>query len=399
MPIINISKTQRGFHLVEVLLVVLVLGLIGFLGYRVYQATSNSNNPPSADSRGPNYKALPNCGNGPILTTAPADISLLDKIGVLGGVDPPDHTLPNDHTYLGYTYGSTEQREIYAPADMVVTGIGFGGEYENGALINADYSIDAYPCRELGLRFGHMDVLSDKLKAALGQDYEKDDTGCTISKQEYKEIKSCGKAVDLKVSAGELLATTNGWDLWATMEGFVSPNVTSPEYYHNVDAVCPFEYFTDELKAQFYAKSDRDGEPKCGEAYQDKANTLQGGWFAHKDPTQAKTDWSSHFSLTHNTSETKIGQVGVSGKLTGTDFTYRFIPKHSGTINREPSETSAGIIYCYEHEGDRRFRNGDIAGTGKILLELIDNHTMLIEYKNSACTANESFSNPTTYYR
>lgn len=392
-------KNQKGFHLFEALLIILVLCALGFAGFWIFQKTNNQNSP-DEHRYGPNYKALSVCDTTkPLLTSPPADISQLDQIGLLGNVDPPDHTLPTDHIYLGYPYGSTDQREIYAPANLVITGIGFGGEYENGSLINADYTIDASPCRGLALRFGHMDILSDKLNAAIGQDFEHG-TGCSISKQEYKEIKNCSKAADLTVSAGELLATTNGWDLWATKEGAVSPKVVSPEYYHNVDAVCPLDYFTPGLQAQLYAKAPRDGAPKCGEAYQDKAGTLQGGWFSHKDPMKAKTDWNSHFSLTHNTKETGIGQVGVSGGLTGTDFMYRFVPKHSGTINREPSETSANTLYCYQHEGDKRFPNGTIAGPGKILLKLIDTHTMQIEQQEEGdCTANESFSKPTTYYR
>lgn len=389
-------KRQQGFHLIEVLVVLAVLGLIAFIGYRVYQATNN-NTPPSSDNRGPNYKALSACGDQPVLTTLPTNLSELDFIAPLGGVDPPDHTLPTDHMYMMYPYGSTGQRKIYAPASVVATSISYGGEFESGEFQRADYAISVYPCLGLKLIFGHMDVPGDKLSAAIGSDFD-NNVGCNTSQQEYKEIKNCEKAIDVKISAGELLATSDGWDLWATQEGSRSVQVISPDYYHNVDAVCPLDYFTDDLKKQLYAKVKRDGQPKCGQAYQDKADTLQGGWFAHQDPMKAKTDWSSHFSLTHNSLENGIGQVAVSGKIAD-QFMYRFTPRHDGTINREPGETTAGAVYCYQHEGDKRFPNGRMAGDGKILLKLLDNHRMQIEHQAGACTANESFLKPTSYYR
>lgn len=391
------GTNQQGFHLIGGLLLILVLCAVGFVGFWVFKQTNNSGDT-NGKNFGPNYNALATCGDKPVLNTLPADLSKLDKIGVLGGINVPDHTLPTDHIYMMYPYGETSLKETYAPADVVVTSIGFGGEYENGSLKNADYTIDMYPCRELGLRFGHMDVLGDKLKAAVGQDFE-NGVGCTMNNQEYKEIKNCLKNVDLKISAGELLATTNGWDLWATYEGLMSRGVISPEYYHNVDAVCPLDYFTPELKTQLYTKVKRTAEPKCGEAYQDKSSTIQGGWFAHKDPQKAKTDWSSHFSLAHDPEDPNVGMVAVAGTI-AEPFMYRFTPAHSGTINREPSETTTGTIYCYEHTGDRRFPNGVIAGPGKVLLKLTNDHQMQIEHKASGtCTANKSFSTPTTYYR
>jgi len=387
-------KNRKGLHVIEALTVILVLGIAGFAGFMLFH---NKQGAPNTDRRGMNYQALAACGQQP-LSTLPTDLSKLEGIAPLGNVDPPDHTLPTDHMYMMYPYGDTTQKELYAPADVVVTSISYGDVFENGVRKHGDYAVSFYPCSELKLIYGHVDTLSDKITAVIGKPENAGANQCQSSKQGNEEIRNCNWDVDIKVTANELVGTSEGWDLWATYEGHKADNVMSPEYYHNTDAVCPLDYFTPELQAQLYAKAMRTAAPRCGEAYVDKAGTLQGGWFAHKDPKQAKTDWSSHFSLTRNSVESGVGQVAVAGTIAD-QFMYRFTPKHSGTVNRDPSETTAGTLYCYQHEGNPRFPNGRMAGPGKILLKLTDNHTMQIEHRGGSCSGNESFSRPTTYYR
>jgi len=387
-------KDQKGFHLVLILLFVLVLGVLGFVAFRAF--TSSSDIQPNSDKRGVSYQSLPACGEQP-LTRLPADLSKLEEIGPLGNVDPPDHTLPTDHMYMIYPYGDTEQKQLYAPADVVVTAVSYGREIFNGTDRGGDYRVDFYPCNKLKIIYGHVDVLNEKIKAAIGTPEAPGKGQCTTSTQSESKITNCMWDTDIKLSASELLGTANGWDLWATYEGSQG-HVMSPDYYHNSDAVCPLDYWTAELRTQLYTKIRRTAEPRCGEAYQDKNGTLQGGWFAHKDPQQAKTDWSSHFSLTRH-SVTGIGQLAVAGTIAD-QFMYNFTPRSSDTTNVDPLKTVAGTLYCYQHEGDQRFPNGRMAGSGKILLKLINDHTMQTEYKaTGTCQPTEEFSNPTTYYR
>lgn len=391
---LSIGKSQQGFHLFIVILAMVVLGGMVLAGIKVF---TGQNNTPNPDKRGPNYQALQACDNNPALNKLPMDPSKMEGIAPLGGVDPPDHTMPTDHMYMMYPYGETTQKDIYAPANIVMTSVSYGDVVENGVSKQSDYRLDFYPCSELKLIFGHIDTLSDKITSVIGKPENAGAEQCNTSAQGTKQIRNCNWDVDITLAAGERIGTSDGWDLWATYEGHQADKVTSPEYYHNTDAVCPLDYFTPTLKTQLYAMVKRDGDPKCGEAYQDKANTLQGGWFAHKDPNQAKTDWSSHLSLVHH-SQTGIGSLAVAGTIAD-QFMYTFAPAHSGTINREPSETTTGPVYCYQHEGNQRMPNGRIAGTGKVLLKLIGNHTMQIEHLSGTCMANETFSAPTTYYR
>jgi hypothetical protein len=72
-----------------------------------------------------------------------------------------------------------------------------------------------------------------------------------------------------------------------------------------------------------------------------------------------------------------------------------YIPNHSGFINREPSEVRAdGNTYCYEPQDNLWFTVG-----GKILVQLIDDHTLKVEHKEGSCNDNESFITPFVYER
>lgn len=388
-------KNQNGFHLSAVLLAILVFGIIGFAGYKVFSG-NKLRDQQAVEQRGPVYQTLESCSEQP-LTHLPADLDRLDGIAPLGNVDTPDHTLPTDHMYMMYPYGDTAQKEVYAPADIVITNVSYGRQIFEGVERSSDYRLDFYPCPELKIIYGHIDTLSDTILAVIGTPESPGDGQCHTTTQANSVNTSCSWQIDLKIGAGAVLGTADGWDLWATYDGS-NGQVISSEYYHNVDAVCPLDYWTEPLQTQLYAVVTRTAEPRCGEAYVDKAGTLQGGWFAHKDPEKARSDWASHFSLTHNSVETGVGQVAVAGTIAD-HFMYRFTPKHNGTINIEPSETKAGVIYCYQHEGNRRFPNGRMAGSGKVLLELRDDHQMRLEYKPGTCSRSEAFTNPNTYYR
>jgi len=402
-------KAQDGFHLIPVLLLILVISIVGYAGYRVIEKatssdSSTSSNIPDPRDQGPNYKALPKCGDGPVLTKSPIDLSVLDTISPLGSINPPEHTIPTDHMYFMYRYerDQNERYDIVAPADAVVTSFGFSGEVDNGQTKNADYSITLSPCRGLSFRFSHVNSLEGKLKGEIGPKGE--NANCHTDKPTTaRAIMTCGKTADIPISVGDVMGQVGAnyvaaWDFWAHKEGYKNPGITTPAYRYDTDAVCGLDYFVDDIKTQMYALVKRVGEPKCGEIGQDKKDTLQGSWFAHKDPEKARTDWNSHLTLGHDSGDANFGILAVAGKIAD-PFTYRFSPTHTGGTNREPGETTIGTLYCYQHDGNRRFDNGTFAGEGKVLLKLTDNKTMQAEHKNGSCSVNESFSNPTTYYR
>jgi hypothetical protein len=398
---------QKGFHHVMLMLALVVIAVVGFAAFRVITNKKNpsnsSSNIPPPDDQGPNYKALPACGEGSVLTKSPMDLSKIDTISPLGSINPPEHTIPTDHNYFMYHYERPdEQYDMVAPANAVITSFGYSGGIENGTPVNADYTIILSPCRGLSFRFSHINSLEGKIKDEIGPKGENAD--CHTNKPTtQREIINCGKTVDISISAGELMGKVGkkyvaAWDFWASKEGYVNPGITTPAYRYDADIVCGLDYFVEPIKSQIYALVKRKGEPKCGDVGQDKKDTLQGSWFAHKDPEKARTDWNSHLTLGIDSGDTGKRILAVAGKITN-PASYLFTPRNDGVINRDPAQTAAGTIYCYQHDGDRRFSNGTFAGEGKVLLKLTDNHTMQAEHKSGTCSSAETLSNPTTYYR
>ena len=404
----HMLRDQKGFHFLPLLLILVVAGVVGFVGFTVINKHTNKqyggSSEPAPSEQGPNYKALSECGSDPMLTVAPMDLSKLDSISPLGGIAPPEHTQPTDHMYFMFKYErpASERYDVVAPGNIVVTSIGYGGEVENGKYKNTDYAIDFSPCKGLSFRLSHINTLEGVLKGEVGLDGK--GAGCNESSPVAGKVKlNCGKNVDISIKAGELIGKVGATyvaalDVWAHKTGYKNPKMITPEYSYSFDSVCPVDYYTPAIQAKMYALVKRTAEPRCGEIGQDKKDTLQGGWYSHKDPEEARTDWNSHLTLAHNSGNPGVGVLAVAGKI-AQPYVYNFTPKHAGTINREPSETKAGTVYCYQHEGNRRFSNGTMAGEGKTLFKLIDNHTTQVEYKTGLCSADEALSKPTTYYR
>lgn len=400
------KTNEKGFHLLPILLLIAVVAIIGVVVWRISNSPQQPGkaNIPGSEA-GPAYKALPECGNEPILTTLPIDLNALDYIAPLGAINPPEHTLPTDHMYFMYKYErpDTERYNLVAPAKSVVTSLSYSGEIENGQYKNTDFSIALSPCRGMSFRLSHVNTLEGALQGEIGMDGK--GAECNRSTPvEGKEKLHCMKQVDIKVEAGEVIGKVGAkyvaaWDFWAFKEGYVNPAMITPAYHQDANSVCPIDYFTPELKDQLYALVKRAGEPRCGEIGQDKKDALQGSWFAHKKHREAQTDWNSHFTLAHHSLDSAVGVLAVAGKISQQPLSYNFTPRHEGVVNREPAETVAGTLYCYQHDNNTYFTNGTAPGTGKVLLRLVDNHTMQAEHKTGNCGADERFSNPTTYYR
>lgn len=398
-------KNQKGFHLVVVLVAVVVLGVVGFAAWNISKERTKDSGSNVSEGSGPNYKALSACGSEPMLTRSPIDLSKLDQIGPLGAINPPEHTIPTDHMYFMYRYErpDNERYDLVAPGDIVVTSINYSGKVAaNGQYEDTDYAVTFWPCKGVSFKLGHVNTLEGPLKGIVGADGEGAD--CRRDKPtDGNELLFCTKDVDIKVSAGDVMGKLGAkyvaaLDVGAYKLGTKDRGFTSPKYYHGVDAVCPLDFFTKDVQTKMYALIRRTGEPRCGQIGQDKANTLQGTWYSMEDPEQAKVDWNSHLTLAHTSDDPSEGVLAIAGKIAD-PASYFFTPTHEGAINREPSETTAGTVYCYQHDGDRRRSNGSFAGEGKTLLKLTDNHTMQAEHKSGSCSNGESFSSPTTYYR
>jgi len=68
----------------------------------------------------------------------------------------------------------------------------------------------------------------------------------------------------------------------------------------------------------------------------------------------------------------------------------RFVPKNYGSVNRRFSEVRPGPArHCYEAEN----------GGGRMIVRLLSDKGLKIEYQSGACDGNLSLMNPTTYHR
>lgn len=194
-------------------------------------------------------------------------IAAVNPIGGIGGGSP-------GRSYVGVKEGM--EVPVYAPMTATLRtiiyadrGAGYG---EYGLIFKAGCNVE--------FMFDHIDRVSDKLKKYAPK------TAASTSRVP-------GAEVSVRVEAGELLGYTNGTDLAHTFDFLVTNyakknqflNPRRWEWEQALYSVCPYDFFTSELKAQYYAKL---GKPSgtglikaraCGNLSHDIAGTASGGWF------------------------------------------------------------------------------------------------------------------------
>lgn len=399
------QKNKRGFaHLLLVLLLVVVVGIIGFVGWYLAMRERNRYSVPGGS--GPNYSGLAACSSTPPFSTLPTTLADYDQIIPLGNVNVPDHTQPTDHLYsafkhLGGTNGTVTNPELLSPGKVVVTNITNSGEKKDGVQISNDYAITFTPCKGMSFLFGHVQTLSGKVADAVkGGSWDGPCDRRTPAAGE--ETFYCSKNTDLLLEPGELIGKVGGkptigaFDFGARKEGYKDPGFVDSNFSPTVNAVCPLDYFDSATQTKLYTLVKRTTEPRCGTIGQDKANTAQGGWYGTNDKQRALQDWNGQLALVHNNIDPSIGLLGVGGKISQ-PAKVAFKPRHSGTTNREPSETTAGTVYCYQDEG--LLENNSNPASGTYLIELVDNNTLKVAYQASSCGTSANLSNPTLFYR
>ncbi len=139
---------------------------------------------------------------------------------------------------------------VYAPVDMTLSG---GAYYEGGP-----YSLDFRVSCEVKLRFGHISEPIAEIRAALPQ--------TPAPKNDSRDQKI---AREIRFKAGDIIGYTIGTNPGAGNWDFGVYNSTRPNKYASdpkyrgsdiwSTAVCPFEYFTEDLKAVYRSKLDFSG--------------------------------------------------------------------------------------------------------------------------------------------
>lgn len=293
------SKNQKGFHHVFLVLFVVILAGIGFAGNKVIQKNKsnqptssliNSNKSPEdkATLAGKNLSSNKCSGTGdatftslPMKTT---DFGFLIPYGdVIGG-----HVTPIDHQYFTpAVYNSPrDSYPVYAMADATITNIqprtnDRGTEYR---------FVLAYSCT-----FLYYYDLVTSLYGDIKTTYEKD-----------------GQNLTLKVKAGQQVGSIGGQTLdfavWRTndsLKGFINPASYDAEGW-KIYTTDPLPYYTPELRSLMVAKNPRTVQPTSGKIDYDIDGKLIGNWFLqgsggyHARNNTAQDYWTGHLSIAPN---------------------------------------------------------------------------------------------------
>lgn len=170
---------------------------------------------------------------------------------------------------------------VYAPMDTVLETIIYA---PRGPGAPPEYGFYFKASCEVSFLLDHIDKISDELKS-LSPDSPAESTRTELGTKPNKLIK-----------AGTLLGYTNGTPQARTFD-FLLINTVKPVFHINSkrwewgqakNASCPYDYFTDALKSEYYKKIgvvNNEGfqsEGNCGSTSQDIAGTASGGWFKNE---------------------------------------------------------------------------------------------------------------------
>lgn len=349
--------------------------------------------------------SLPGCNGNNYYSVSPIPLNQLDYILPLGNINPGGHSTPSDHLYFVITRtvpGShvPDTVDVFAPGDMTIYSVGRQRQIANGKVVNEDYFISFALCKELTGSFGHVSDLAGPLSNNM------DFTECnSYSGGTTNVYEQCRADVHIQVKAGEKIGTAGGklsaaLDFWTIDERLPNPRVANPNRQYNLKATCAINYYPEDLRAKLSlflggGNRQRTIEPVCGEIFQDKPGTLQGNWYSGAADRNTPADWNTLMAMVHDPIDPRHGIVSIGGVISEPG-TFYYQPRHSGFLNREPSEVTAdGNIYCYEPEAIL----GYASLPGHLLTQLIDGAHLKIEHRDGACDSSYKFFSPTTYER
>jgi len=399
---------MKKFRIVFLFVPLLLIAGIVFLKTR----------PPSTDNLLSTYPKCPANLSG-ILINPLIELKNITSITPLGNISPPGHTSPADHNY--FTADTDDKVPVYAPADGWITNLVviLAKDEKTGKYVDKGITLDIEICKGLKLTFANLTEASSILKDS----WPKNDNGCKydINKvgHDYTEGQ-CYFHTNIKVKAGDLIGYTQNetkkdgtkgfaFEIWAANYNKTPPSNIDWSFYDDdryAHIMCTFDLYSGSLKQQFYDKlggvdqksntgslfTKRTIEPICGTVNQNIIGTIQGMWFGQgwKDRSDKNfVDNTRQFSFLHWNIDPAYAEIGNAGEVTNGQYDQiNFIPKHTGTVDREPSEVKAdGKTYCYNFL------------SGKILAQLIDDRHLKLEYQSGLCGSNESFVKPFNYER
>ncbi len=227
-----------------------------------------------------------------VFTASP--LRLQDLVGIvpLGSLNPPDHTIPNDHIGLSYLERCPcdfSPRPVYAPASGTVRLVLRGQDdgLEIGAPLDPGSENQPY------YYMGHV---------ILNADIQ----------------------VGRRLQAGEQIGVTGPYSLGVDL-GVVNLAVQNffvvRERYHTKTLYGdkPLRYFSEPLRSQLYALVHRDESDKDGKFDYDMAGRLRGGWFHESLPMDSRSTgpegWTRNLAFVFHERELNLPLVVVGGTI------------------------------------------------------------------------------------
>lgn len=266
------------------ILLFIVIGALFLVGFRVVsekllgidgKKDGSSSGPIGQMFMGEGQK---NCESNPdpVLSAEFTDLSKIDALGAIGGITGGSP----GRSYIGIKPGM--EAPIYSPTDAVLENIVYARR--GGPSTPGEFGLYIRVSCEVVILFDHIDRVSDKIRALAPK--EPADTSRTQDKY-----------INVPLKKGELLGYSDGTPQAHTFD-FLLMNKSKPTTHLNtkrwqweqaVYSQCPYDYFTSDLKAKYYAKIGEVGEisgvrsfmpsENCGELSHDKPGTASGGWF------------------------------------------------------------------------------------------------------------------------
>jgi hypothetical protein len=185
----------------------------------------------------------------------------MNNILPLGWINPPGHTIPTDHIYLGYVQKAGQpapygQLQVYAPGAATIEKI---LQVPSGGFAEAKVWF-----RMTGTFTYYLDhlVLDPKLQV-----------GSAIVAGQRVGTTGVGPSIDMGVIDEQINLS------------FLNPaRYGAPGYSQTYHCGKPLTYFTTALKAQLYPLVDREGADKDGRIDYDLPGRLIGNWFLDATP-------------------------------------------------------------------------------------------------------------------
>jgi hypothetical protein len=220
------------------------------------------------------------CSGAAVMTTLPVAASAIRFVTPIGNMGPPVHTIPTDH--VGFYLNGTVI-PVSAPAklriDNVVQTTYLTSPFRQGVV---DYAIETTFCGGVTVHIGHIQTVTAKISGAAGSDCQQYSTA-------NETVRQCrSNNANVNVGEGEPLGTVGAASIGAFDFGVYDAN--RPNTFVNVSryssltryAVCPYDYFSPDLKAQLYARigdgfNAASGETQaCGAMSVDLAGSARG---------------------------------------------------------------------------------------------------------------------------